>query len=86
MSTVPLPMKRFPELAAEAAPRLALADDVGEADAVGDPAPSATLAWVLAPGVAAACPAWDCAPQPATTASIAADTALANARRHRHRG
>ena len=64
---------------------VALADAVGEAAPVRDPAPSATLTWVLSTGVAAASPPWDGSPQPATAASIAADTALANAKRHRQR-
>jgi hypothetical protein len=91
MTTMPLPRERFVELPAEVVPRLgpalavlALADGVGEATPVGDPVPSATLAWVLATG--AACPGWDGWPQPATTVSMAAAAALANAKRHRWRG
>jgi hypothetical protein len=52
---------------------LALADGVGEAAVVADAA-------------AAAVPACDGGPQPATTASRVADTALANVKRHRRRG
>jgi hypothetical protein len=86
-------MKRVVELPPDVVPRvgpalavLALADVAGEAAPVGDPAPSATLAWVLATGGAAAFPARDGPPQPATTATIAAARALANAERHRQRG
>lgn len=95
MSTVLLPMKCFEEeLPPEVVPRLGLAlalmlapaDAVGEADPVEDPAKFAAPDWELAVGAAAPFPAWDDPPQPATTASIAADTALANAKRHRRRG
>jgi hypothetical protein len=54
---------------------LAPADGVGEAAVVATPA-----------GAAAAFPACDDSPQPATTASRVADTALANVKRHRRRG
>ena len=54
---------------------LAPADGVGEAAVVATPA-----------GAAAPFPACDGSPQPATTASSIADTALANAKRHGRRG
>jgi hypothetical protein len=57
---------------------LARADGVGEAAVVAD-------AWLLA-GAAAAFPACDGSPQPATTASRAADTALTTVKRHARRG
>jgi hypothetical protein len=60
---------------------LAPADGVGEAAVVADVPLPATPA-----GAAAAFPACDDSPQPATTASRVADTALANAKRHRRRG
>jgi hypothetical protein len=69
---------------------LAPADGVGEAAMVGVPAPADEVgeaAVVATPaGAAAAFPACDGSPQPATTASRVADTALANAKRHRRRG
>jgi hypothetical protein len=67
-------MKRFVGLG------LALADGVGEA------APSVTLTWMLGTGVAAASPASDGSPQAATAASMAAATAVLNARCQRRRG
>jgi hypothetical protein len=58
---------------------LALADGVGEAAVVAD-------AWLLAGAAAAALAACDGSPQPATTASRAADTALTTVKRHARRG
>jgi hypothetical protein len=69
---------------------LAPADGVGEAAVVGVPAPAdgvGEAAVVAMPaGAAAAFPACDGPPQPATTASRVTDTALANVKRHRRRG
>src|SRR4051812_17413007 len=67
---------------------LALADGVGEAAVVADDAslPAALPGESAAGAAAAAVPARDGSPQPATIASRVADTALANARRHRWRG
>jgi len=66
---------------------LAPADGVGEAAVAGDVSLPATLPWEPAAGAAAAAfPAWDGSPQPATITSRVADTALANAKRHRRRG
>jgi hypothetical protein len=69
-----------------AAAEVALATALGDSAPVADPATGETLSSTPATGVAAACPAWDGWPQPATAASRAAETALANAKRRRRRG